>query len=196
MKITLRELTREDLPAVQALLERCSAYLTFQDEEPVKPGAALELFSEKPDGVEESDKVLFGIVNEAQELVGLFDVLRGYPDPKTLNLGLMLLEPASRGKGIGEKACKALATYDRMPLEGAIRINHLAGMVFDKWLFQGRSGRRPLPVFQSHILDDAAHPINRHGALAAYAWRLSGFAAEFALRGRRNRGLQFLESSG
>ncbi|CAA7601374.1 Acyl-CoA N-acyltransferase [Acididesulfobacillus acetoxydans] len=108
MKITLRELTREDLPNVQALLERCSDYLTFEDEEPVRPGAALELFSERPDGVEESHKVLFGIANEAQESVGLFDVLRGYPDPKTLNLGLMLLELPSLGKGIGEKAYLAL----------------------------------------------------------------------------------------
>ncbi|KKM12045.1 hypothetical protein SY88_05525 [Clostridiales bacterium PH28_bin88] len=109
MEVTLKVLTKEDFTILQALLERCSDYFTFQDEEPVKPTAAQDLFSSRPEGIEDKDKVLLGIlVNGQEQLVGVFDLIKGYPDPKTLTLGLMVLELPSRGKGIGSKAYKAL----------------------------------------------------------------------------------------
>ena len=111
MEVSLKVITIGDFPLLQILLERCSDYLTFQDEEAVKPSAAQDLFNIKPDGVKVDDKVLLSIVSDQKQLVGVFDLLKGYPDPTTLNLGLMLLEPSSRGKGIGTKAYKVLEEW-------------------------------------------------------------------------------------
>jgi len=89
---------------LQVLLEKCSDYLTFQDEEPVKPSAALDLFIARPDGIDDKDKVILGIFNDQKQLVGVFDLIKGYSEPRTLSLGLMMIDPLMRGQGIGNKA--------------------------------------------------------------------------------------------
>lgn len=111
MEVTLMELRKDDLQLLQVLLEKCSDYLTFQDEEPVKPSAANDLFNTKPDGVEDNAKVLLGIFTDQKQLVGIFDLIKGYSGPRTLSLGLMLLDPSSRGKGAGNKAYKLLEEW-------------------------------------------------------------------------------------
>ena len=111
MEITLIVLRKDDLPLLQVLLEECSDYLTFQDEEPVKPSASYDLFDAKPDGVKENDKVLLGIFTEQKQLIGVFDIIKGYSGPRTLSLGLMLIAPSSRGKGMGNKAYKLLEKW-------------------------------------------------------------------------------------
>ena len=111
MEVTLKALTKDDLPLLQVLLEKCFEYLTFQDEKPVKPSAAQDLFDAKPNGAEENDKVLLGIFTDQKQLVGVFDLIKGYTGPRTLSLGLMLLDPTSRGKRIGNKAYKLLEEW-------------------------------------------------------------------------------------
>ena len=80
MEVTLEVLTKDDLLILQVLLEKCSDYLTFQDEEPVKPSAALDLFIARPDGIDDKDKVILGIFNDQKQLVGVFDLIKGYSD--------------------------------------------------------------------------------------------------------------------
>lgn len=127
MDVSLRVLTKEDLPQLQVLLEKCSDYLTFQDEVPVKPSAAQDLFNVKPDGVPDKDKVIFGIFNIQSQLVGVFDLIKGYSAPKTLSLGLMMLEPFSRGKGIGNKAYEALEQWAMSEQFNKVRLGALIG---------------------------------------------------------------------
>lgn len=115
------------MPLLQALLERCSDYLTFQDEEPVKSSAAHDLFNDKPDRAKKEDKVILGIIDDQKRLLGVFDLLRGYPNPKTLNLGLMLLEPSSCGKGIGNKAYKLLEEWIVSQQFSKVRLGVLFG---------------------------------------------------------------------
>lgn len=59
-------LRKDDLPLLQVLLEKCSDYLSFQNEEPVKPSAAHDLFETKPDGVEGNSKVLLGYIYRSE----------------------------------------------------------------------------------------------------------------------------------
>ena len=91
MEVELKVLTREDFSILQALLVRCSDYLIFQDEEPVKSSAAKDLFNYRPEGVEDKDKVLLGIFFDGQEQpVGVFELIKGYPSPNTLSLALIV----------------------------------------------------------------------------------------------------------
>lgn len=127
MEVTLKKLSNNDLPQLQELLERSSDYLAFQDEEPVKPSAAQELFEAKPDGDADSDKVIFGIFLNQDNLIGVFDLIKGYSGPKTLSLGLMLLDPCSRGRGIGKRAYKLLEEWATTQQFNKIRLGVLMG---------------------------------------------------------------------
>jgi len=120
-------LRKDDLPLLQVLLEKCSDYLTFQDEEPVKPSAAHDLFDAKPEGVEGNSKVLLGIFTDQKQLVGVFDIIKGYCGPRTLSLGLMLLDPSSRGKGIGNKTYKLLEEWAISQQFNKVRLGVLFG---------------------------------------------------------------------
>ncbi|ODA42913.1 GNAT family N-acetyltransferase [Desulfosporosinus sp. BG] len=111
MEIKLKILTIDSLSQLQILMEKSNDYLTFEDEAPVKPSAAQDLFKARPDGIEDQDKVVLGVYNVQEQMVGVFDLIKGYPNPKTLTLGLMLLEPNSRGKGIGNKAYNVLEEW-------------------------------------------------------------------------------------
>lgn len=103
--IVLKALYREDIPGLQDLLEKCADYLEFQDEGPVSSTAAERLFQERPENIGPENKTIFGIyLKETQALIGVFDIITEYPDPTTLCLGLLLIDPAYRDKGNGMTA--------------------------------------------------------------------------------------------
>ncbi|MHB8073194.1 GNAT family N-acetyltransferase [Desulfosporosinus fructosivorans] len=152
MEVELKVLTREDFSILQALLVRCSDYLIFQDDEPVKSSAAQDLFSCRPEGVEDKDKVLMGIFVDGQEqLVGVFELIEGYPVPKTLTLALMVLEHFSRGKGIGSKAYEALEEWAISRQHNRVRLGVLfgneKGLKF--WLSMGYSETGEIKPYSS-----------------------------------------------
>lgn len=60
-------------------------------------------------------------------MIGVFDLIMGYPEPKTLSLGLMVLEPSSRGKGTGDKAYKLLEEWIVRQQFDRIRLGVLFG---------------------------------------------------------------------
>jgi RimJ/RimL family protein N-acetyltransferase len=103
--INLEILNERNIPELQELLIKCSDFLTFQDGEPVKKDAANDLLMSKPETVSNSDKIVFGVYeSQDHSLVGVIDIIMNYAGPTTISLGLLVIEPQSRGKGIGEKA--------------------------------------------------------------------------------------------
>ena len=58
--------------------------------------------------------MLFGLSFAAQdELVGVLDAFRDYPEPGTWYIGLLLFSPRSRGAGLGRDVTEALADMAR-----------------------------------------------------------------------------------
>jgi Acetyltransferases, including N-acetylases of ribosomal proteins len=127
MKVTLKTLTINDLQLLQTLLEKCSDYLAFQDGEPVKPSAAQDLFKARPEGIDDNDKVILGIFNASEQLVGVFDLIKSYPNSRTLTLGLMILDTFSRGKGLGSIAFEILEEWAVSKKFNKIRLGVLFG---------------------------------------------------------------------
>ena len=126
--IKLEVLNERNVPELQELLVKCSDYLTFQDGEPVKKDAANDLLVSKPDNVSIKDKIVFGIYkNDDHSLVGVIDIIMRYAGPYTLSLGLLVLEPRSRGKGIGETANELVEDWARSNNFSRIRL----GVLFD-----------------------------------------------------------------
>lgn len=78
--------------ALGDVVDRCSDFF-----EQVGPPA----LDEKPPGP--CTKELLGVVVEEQ-VVGLVDLLRGYPTPDVGFIGLLALDPAVRGRGLGRQA--------------------------------------------------------------------------------------------
>ena len=120
---SLRQLTPEELPLLQDLCERCAG--AIQQDAGLQPGLSLEhmiglppglsmaqdLARALPPGKEYDDKFLIGIFAGPQELIGVLDVIRDYPTHSEWWLGVLMLDPARRGKGLGESVSRAVEQW-------------------------------------------------------------------------------------
>jgi RimJ/RimL family protein N-acetyltransferase len=106
-------LTREDVKAIQTLYERCVDFMLLVDGRPANENAAEEEFQDLPPGISRDDKFMFGIVNPLNDLIGVLEILRWYPDAITWWIGLLLFAPEIRSQGIGNKVLESLVEYVR-----------------------------------------------------------------------------------
>lgn len=97
----LGALSREQRGEIQALFQRCGEFLKLTTGHPAGPDEAERLFADVPPGRSEADKHVWGIRDAEGALVGVVDVLRGYPRDDVWFLGLLLLDPDRRGQGLG-----------------------------------------------------------------------------------------------
>jgi ribosomal protein S18 acetylase RimI-like enzyme len=74
---------------------------------PPGPADAQSTLLSVPEGSSPDDKAPFGVW-AGDELVGLLDLLLRYPDDETVYLGLLLIDRARQGQGIGAAAFQAL----------------------------------------------------------------------------------------
>lgn len=113
----LREPAEARAP-LQALIERCADFIALVEGRAVEPDQAGELLDALPAGHSFADKHVLGYyVDRPDELVGVADVLRGYPGASDWWIGMLLFDPAWRGRGLGERAAAEL--HDWFRREGA-----------------------------------------------------------------------------
>lgn len=98
-------------PAVQALLGRGADYARLVDGQDPGPEAARELFTDGPPGHPLEDKFVIGLFAPPDTLIGVLEGMRNYSDPGVWWIGLMLLDPAWRGRGLGEQVYRAFEAY-------------------------------------------------------------------------------------
>jgi GNAT superfamily N-acetyltransferase len=110
MDLTLRELGAGDEDALQALLESDPDYSVRVTGYPPGPSDALSLLMVRPESVPESHKVVVGAF-EGAELVAVVDLLRGYPEPSCVFLGLLLVQGPRQGSGLGSAVMAAVERY-------------------------------------------------------------------------------------
>ncbi len=100
--------------ALQALLERCADYMTLEDGAPARPQAASDLLEALPPGRRHEQKHVLGLARAAGEsLVAVIDVVRDFPDEKDWFVGLVLIDPPERGRGIGAAVMRDLEGWFR-----------------------------------------------------------------------------------
>lgn len=78
----------------------CSTRITGA---PTGPDGAASVFAALPQGKAHGDKFLFGIYC-GDQLIGCADVIRGYPNPTTAILGLLLISEKHQRQGVGRRA--------------------------------------------------------------------------------------------
>ena len=145
----VRALTTADLPALQALLERCADFNLLVSGEPPQPGDAAELLAEHPPGRLPEDKIVFGVYDPGDALLGVLDLAWHYPRSGVWWIGLLLLDPASRGQGLGRQvyyafedwACRNGAEEIRL---GVVERNEKALRFWERMGFQVIDKRPPV----------------------------------------------------
>jgi GNAT superfamily N-acetyltransferase len=106
-----RLLNADDGPALQRLLEACADYCELVLGRPPGPAEAQAVFSAGPEeGRDPADKILMAITRaDGEELIGVLDGFRDYPEPGVWYLGLLLLSPLARRGGVGAEVVEAFA---------------------------------------------------------------------------------------
>jgi ribosomal protein S18 acetylase RimI-like enzyme len=104
--VDLRELTESDLAALQSLLERCSDLFLLTEDRHPSATEARELWEGVPRGTLRADKLMLGVF--MPDLVGVAEIVRGWPRAQTWNIGLLALDPAVRGQGTGTATIAAI----------------------------------------------------------------------------------------
>jgi GNAT superfamily N-acetyltransferase len=148
-----------DLATLQDLLERCPDYFELVEGRAVRHSEAADLLADCPPGWSAEDKLLLGIFDEQQQLVGILDAVPDYPVRSTWFIGLLLLDPACRSHGLGRRFYRAFEAWAARA--GAVRIElgvveaNAAAARF--WARQGfrRIERRPPRRFglREHAVD-------------------------------------------
>lgn len=100
MEIAVRDLGGDDVDALQLLLESDPGYSQRITGYPTGPSDALSVLIARPAGFDEADKFSLGLWADDQ-LVGFADLLKGYPDPETAWIGLLIVDPRQRRVGYG-----------------------------------------------------------------------------------------------
>lgn len=110
-RFTIQHLLPKHTQSLQCLFERCADFIELVDGQAVSPDAARELFQSVPPGRSSSEKILLGILDEGGGLVGVLDGMPCYPDETTWWIGLLMLAPEARSRGLGRKVTNAFCEY-------------------------------------------------------------------------------------
>jgi ribosomal protein S18 acetylase RimI-like enzyme len=106
-----RVLDPEDGILLQGLLEKCTDYFELVEGCPPAASAAQDLFIDKPPEKTVEDKFLTGLWEPVQKLIGVLDVVRNHPSPGEWFVGLLLIDPAYRRRGLGRRVYQAFEQW-------------------------------------------------------------------------------------
>ena len=147
---TTRSLRAGDEALIFDLLRRCEDFSVLVSGLPPTEEEAADLLIDVPPGKTLDDKFVFGLFAGPEKLIGLVDLIRGYPGAGDWFIGLMQLDPATRGKGTGGQLYRAVEGWcqqrgARAILLGVVEQNTEGTAFWEKMgfrLLEKRSPRR------------------------------------------------------
>lgn len=132
-RYSARPLQPPDLPALQDLFERASDYFEVATGAPPAKDEAARAYVAGPPTKSVDDKRVIGIF-AGDTLIGTIDLLVDFPAEGTWTMGMLLLDPAHRGAGLGRNALSAVETWARGQGAAGIRTavvgHHRSGIEF------------------------------------------------------------------
>lgn len=108
---TISLLGQSDYSAVTALNQRCADHYLLHNGRVPREDDTSEIFLELPPGKDYPDKFVLGVFSAEKTLVGIIDLICNYKSEEEWTLGLMLLDPAQRGKGLGRTVHTAIIAW-------------------------------------------------------------------------------------
>jgi ribosomal protein S18 acetylase RimI-like enzyme len=117
---------------VTDLCRRVTDFFELVQREPASESSVTEILEVGPPGIDASKKVVLGF-RRGDALIGIVDLIDGYPTQGTWYVGLFVLEPDERGRGLGRTIWAEL--------EGWIRKNsgHTVRLVVQKQNVRARA---------------------------------------------------------
>lgn len=107
-----RPLQPPDLADLQELFERATDYFEVATGAPPAKDEATRAYVAGPPTKSVDDKRVIGLFDE-QELIGVIDLLVDFPERGVWTMGMLLLDPAHRGAGLGRAALGAVEGWAR-----------------------------------------------------------------------------------
>ncbi|PSN12126.1 hypothetical protein C7271_23840 [filamentous cyanobacterium CCP5] len=104
-------LTRQDSDRLQVLYAACTDFFVMTEGTAPSLTAAQDEFTDVPEGKSPDDLHFFGLCNAQERLVGVITTAQQYPDEETWWIGLMLLAPDQRGRGLGSAFYQAFEQW-------------------------------------------------------------------------------------
>lgn len=100
-RFSVRALTQSDLPAMLRVCQSNPLYYEHFGVAPTTKNLAADLTA-LPPGKTAADKHFLGFF-DGETLAAIADLITGYPDAKTLYIGLFMLDAAYQGRGLGSR---------------------------------------------------------------------------------------------
>lgn len=107
---TALPLGESDLASLHRLCVRSSEFYNLVAGELASETAAAEILGPLEDPYAKGTKHVFGLV-QAGEVFAVADLLQGYPTSGDWCIGLLLVDPAHRSKGIGGQLARAIIEW-------------------------------------------------------------------------------------
>jgi GNAT superfamily N-acetyltransferase len=138
-----------DGPAIASLYRDCADYWTLVTARPAGAEAAAGLLGDRPPVVPLSNKIVLGL-RDNHRLVVIVDALRDYPGPGIWWLGLLLVSPESRGRGLGRRLYAAFEAWaagqGATELRLCVQVQNTGAHTFWQRLGFVASGSKPLTL--------------------------------------------------
>ncbi|MGW5369215.1 N-acetyltransferase family protein [Streptomyces sp. NPDC004009] len=106
-RVVVREPGPPDEVPLLTLFEECEDWFVAATGLPSGPGDVQGLFYALPEGASPEDKVLL-VLERDGVVAGLVDAVRDHPEPGAVAVGLFLLAPWARGRGLGRALAESL----------------------------------------------------------------------------------------
>jgi len=106
----LTQLGPADIPQIQRLFERCTEFFQLVEGAPPGPDEGANELNYVAPGKTIDDTVSFGVF-DGDRLVAFAGLLRDYPKAPEWWLGLLLLDPAERGRGFGARIVQEILDW-------------------------------------------------------------------------------------
>ncbi|MEV4267693.1 GNAT family N-acetyltransferase [Kribbella sp. NPDC049584] len=109
-ELVLRPIGSGDVDALQELIESDPGYTERVTGYPPGPADAQSLLLMRPEDLPEESKVVLGAF-EADQLVAVVDLLRGFPNERTAFIGLLEVHAKHQGLGYGRTTYELVERY-------------------------------------------------------------------------------------
>lgn len=153
-------LDQHDHDRLAALCRECTEFFELVEGMPGGAEVASNVLGPLPSNVTGGRKSVFGL-ERAGTLIGLLEILEGFPAPDIAYVGLLLLHPAARGTGLGTRVWAAVSPWlhTRGATTARVVVQH-----------QNPSARR---FWERQGFTVEANLVARAGRLESPVWRLS-----------------------
>ncbi len=118
--VSLRE---EHADSLTRLYEDCVDYFELVQGAPPGPAEVQSAFTSLPEGKTYEDKFAFVLLDQDQNVFGHLELIRDYPTSREWWVGILLLSPDKRGRGIGAEVDRSAGEWVRAYRGGGLQLS-------------------------------------------------------------------------